>query len=286
MKRSKTAPETVGERLKKARERVGLSVEEVAKRTKMHARIVAALEEDQAVERLSPVYVRSFLRMYARLVGLNEQALLQDFTHQYPAPSDEEAAAPQPTPAPIVPVTPDKETMPAAHWPAWTWRPAREHVMVAGAVALAVLGAWGLLAAWQHHPIKRRPSSPTATKSAPTSLFRFGRAKPSASQKSIAFSASTLPAVAIPAQESLRLQVMAKERVWLRVTADGRTIFQNVLEKGKSEQWMANERFDLWLGSAGSVALTLNGKVLGSPGKRGEVIRDLVVTHHGMQVSR
>ena len=83
MKRSKTAPETIGERLRKSREKLGLSVDEVAKRTKMHPRIVTALEDDQPVDRLSPVYLRSFLRMYARLVGLNEQALLHELDDNY-----------------------------------------------------------------------------------------------------------------------------------------------------------------------------------------------------------
>ena len=86
----------------------------------------------------------------------------------------------------------------------------------------------------------------------------------------------------IPAQELLRLQVTAKERTWLRVTADGKVIFQNVLEKGKTEQWTAQDNLSLWLGNAGGVELALNGKSLGAPGRRSEILKDLQITHSGI----
>ena len=90
-----------------------------------------------------------------------------------------------------------------------------------------------------------------------------------------------MPAV-IPADEPITLQVAARERTWLRVTADDKVIFQNMLEGGHAEQWIATRSMALWIGNAGSVELTLNGKSLGVPGRRGEAIKDLLITRAGI----
>ena len=281
MKRSKTAPETIGERLRKGREKLGLSTAEVAQRTKIHPRIVIALEEDQVVDRLSPVYVKSFLRMYARLVGLDETEMAQEFSEQHPAAS--EPLMPQAASTVPVPVA----DLPTASWTAW--RPTREHMLAAGGVIVVLLGVWSLVAWLAHHPIARR--TPAQLKAAASvrrqSASWFGNRTKTASQRMLpATSAPVLPSITVPAQEPLKLQITAKERTWLRVTADGKVIFQNVLDKGRTEAWTAADTLVLWLGNAGGVELALNGQALGAPGRRGEVIRDLRVSHSGIQVKR
>lgn len=274
MKRSKTAPETIGERLRKARDKAGLSVEDVAKKTKMSPRIVAALEEDRAVEYLNPVYVRSFLRMYARLVGLNEGVILQEFAGQSPA-SEELLSVPAAAPEPAV-VQP-----PALPW--LGWRPTKQQLAAAGIIAAVVVGLWGIAAAVKHLPRPTKPAVAKAQRASPATVTPAPRSKPAPAARPVAVAT---PVAVVPTGEPLKLQVTAKERTWLRVTADGKVIFQNVLEKGKTEQWLAQRSLSLWLANAGGVQLTLNGKSLGAPGRRGEVIKDLQVTRSGIQVKR
>lgn len=75
-----------------------------------------------------------------------------------------------------------------------------------------------------------------------------------------------------PMQASeLVLQVAATERVWVAVDADGKTALQRVLNPRDGEILKAKESFDVTIGNAQGIILTLNGEVLKPLGGRGEV---------------
>jgi hypothetical protein len=85
----------------------------------------------------------------------------------------------------------------------------------------------------------------------------------------------------------IRLVIQAKENCWVRLTADGRVIFQNILRKGRSETWQAKDKIELSLGNAGVVVLEVNGKVMPSLGRKGQTIKNIVITaKEGLKVLR
>jgi cytoskeleton protein RodZ len=68
--------ESLGERLKRGREEKNISLDDVVQATKINKGILTAIENDQS-EFLPPlVFVRGFIRNYARYVGLDEKELL------------------------------------------------------------------------------------------------------------------------------------------------------------------------------------------------------------------
>lgn len=67
---------TVAEQLRAAREAAGLSIQQVAEITKMRADRVRAVEEGNYALFTAPVYVRGFVRTYARLVHADEAAVM------------------------------------------------------------------------------------------------------------------------------------------------------------------------------------------------------------------
>lgn len=69
---------SVGEQLRGAREKQGLSLSEIVERTKLRADHVRALEEGNYDIFAAPVYVRGFVRSYASLLKLNVPAVLAD----------------------------------------------------------------------------------------------------------------------------------------------------------------------------------------------------------------
>jgi len=69
----------VGTKLKKAREKKRLSLEEVSQKTKIHPKVLEALEEDRAEQKLSKAYIKGFIRSYAHLVGLDGEELVRDY---------------------------------------------------------------------------------------------------------------------------------------------------------------------------------------------------------------
>jgi transcriptional regulator with XRE-family HTH domain len=68
---------TVGARLRHAREELGLSRADIAARTKIAERHLAAIEEERFADLASSTYAVGFSRAYARTVGLNEREIAQ-----------------------------------------------------------------------------------------------------------------------------------------------------------------------------------------------------------------
>lgn len=66
----------IGEALRSTRERRGLSIDEVARETRISPRFLEALEAEAFDELPAPVYVRGFLRSYANYLKIEPQPLL------------------------------------------------------------------------------------------------------------------------------------------------------------------------------------------------------------------
>lgn len=82
-----------GERLKNARQALGLTVAEVAAHLKLSEKKIEALERGDADSVAAPVFVAGYLRSYARLLELSEELVLADFQALTAIESSAEAAA-------------------------------------------------------------------------------------------------------------------------------------------------------------------------------------------------
>jgi hypothetical protein len=76
----------------------------------------------------------------------------------------------------------------------------------------------------------------------------------------------------------LALQVAAAERAWVAVDADGKTVLQKVMNPNEVENLKAHESFDVTVGNASGIVLTLDGATLKPLGRRGEV-KSIHLTH-------
>ncbi|MCS7294862.1 MAG: helix-turn-helix domain-containing protein [Chloroflexota bacterium] len=79
---------TIGETLRAARERRGLSLSEASRLTRIAPRFLVALEEDDYGALPAPVYARGFLRSYATLLGLDPEPLVAALRAQMERPPD------------------------------------------------------------------------------------------------------------------------------------------------------------------------------------------------------
>jgi cytoskeleton protein RodZ len=71
---------TIGQKLRQARTERGVELSEVERATKIRAKFVEAMEEDRWEELPAPAYARGFLDIYARYLGLDQQALLDEYS--------------------------------------------------------------------------------------------------------------------------------------------------------------------------------------------------------------
>ena len=72
-----------GERLQAARIEKGLSLADVAKRMHLSANIVEAIEDNHFEEITAPIFVKGYLRAYARIVSLDEDDMIDQYIDFY-----------------------------------------------------------------------------------------------------------------------------------------------------------------------------------------------------------
>lgn len=88
----------------------------------------------------------------------------------------------------------------------------------------------------------------------------------------------------IKQKKELRIALKAKEDCWVRVYVDGKTVFQSILKKGRQESWQAEKKIVLDVGNAGALILEVDGKILSPLGRRGQVIKDILITREGVSI--
>ena len=217
--------ETIGQRLKKKREENNLSLDDAYKATKVHPRILMAIEEDRAEESLSRVYVRNFLFDYAKFLGLNANEVVDEYLKQTPSPIPSALAS-------------HKKTK--FYFNLKNIKLKRPLIIV---IIVVLIG--GLIL------IRARRTSTLKTEE------KLAKEANSHSAEKIGFPT-------IKRSEELNLVLRAKKKVWLQVKTDGKVVFENILEKGDIKHWRAKEKLELWVGNGNALELELNGQHLGS----------------------
>jgi curved DNA-binding protein CbpA len=80
------ASAATGAELKRLRESRGVRLEDIATVTKVSRRILEDIENERHDRLPAPVYLRSFLQQYARLVGLDPRATAEAYVARLPRP--------------------------------------------------------------------------------------------------------------------------------------------------------------------------------------------------------
>ena len=74
---------TIGQKLETARQAKGVSVSEAGKATKILSKFIEAMEADDFGVLSAPVYARSFIKMYAKYLGLDATPLVEEYATQH-----------------------------------------------------------------------------------------------------------------------------------------------------------------------------------------------------------
>ncbi|MFZ1018290.1 MAG: helix-turn-helix domain-containing protein, partial [Candidatus Cybelea sp.] len=90
---SDAGPENLGERFRAAREARGLLLSDAGEQVRIRSVYLAAIEEENWKAIGAPVYVRGFLRTYARFLGLDPEEAVAAFNRTQPEPPASSAPA-------------------------------------------------------------------------------------------------------------------------------------------------------------------------------------------------
>ena len=74
---------TIGQKLESARQAKGVSVSEAGRATRILSKFIEAMEADDFGALSAPVYAKSFIKMYAKYLGIEIQPLVDEYVAQY-----------------------------------------------------------------------------------------------------------------------------------------------------------------------------------------------------------
>lgn len=247
----------IGETLRDARRRQRLTLSDAAAETRIRETYLAALEEEEFSTLGGDVYVRGFLRNYAKYLGLEAEPLVETFRVEHQRP--EEAASLGPAAEPAF-------SLPGGSTPRW-----KIIAGVGGSLALLLLylGRGGQDAVGPDEQIAApEPTaieSPTASEAAP--LAAAG-ASAGADDASPTASPSGSPE---PLEEIVAVMEVTGGPSWTRATVDGQQQEEGVKAEGTTREYRAEQSLVLRLGDASKVRVQVNDRDLGVIGGVGEV---------------
>jgi len=239
-----------GENLRRERELRGVELRDIADATKISVRFLQALEQDRVDVLPGGIFPRSFVRQYAKHLGLDPDRMVTEFDHVYgPEPSVPKTGGP-----------PRKRS------------DARPLLVVAGLLLLAGVG----FLAWKtsRPEARRAEAQPSAVVPPPTSFPPDRVYPPPTPTPNAAPSAGEV--------KGLALALTATEDCWIGVQADGAKVIDRILKAGESVTVSGKSEIALSVGNAGGVTYTLNGRPGVALGREGEVRRNIVITRESM----
>jgi len=237
---------TFGERLKRERELREVSLEEVAKGTRIAERFLEALENEQWDKLPGGVFGRGFVRSIARYLGLSEENLLSEYDLARgegvnPASQKPEERIPSPA----------------------KWTPALAAAALVALVTALVIGGLYAWKAYQAHHAKKSSSSIV-------SLPAAGQ-----TQTLPASAAEPLAPTEGDSAAKLSLHIAATSATHLRVVTDGNTVFDGDFDTGENRNFAATDRLEVSAAKSSAVLLNLNGRnlaPLGASGSSGTIV--------------
>jgi hypothetical protein len=225
----------IGETLREARMRRRIDMTEVEAATKIRAKYLRALENEEWDLLPGPTFVKTFLRTYAEYLELDPRMLVEEYRQRYERPSTQD-------------LTPFGPGMGGRR----RQRPRRSlgplFVVLFGVVAL--LGALYLLGVvWGDTPDDK--GTPVASPTATATATPAKTAKPTSKKKK---------KKAAPARASLRLTAKSARVYVCLVDATGKAVINGqYLEPGKSSKTFRSQRFRMNLGNS-EVTLRVGAK--------------------------
>ena len=184
----------------------------------------------------APVYIRGFLRTYARYLKLDPEEAVAEFNATLPEPPAPKSAEPESSPA--------------------SGRRGLALIWIAGIVAVLLVA----FVVYNELTLRSERSATATITETPAPLLAASPSPP-------ALAPSPTPGIGGPS--SLALVISAPS--WLRVTVDGNVSMEGTFPAGTSKTFHGKNAL-VRIGNAGGVEIYVDGKDRGKLGKAGDVV--------------
>ena len=228
----------IGATLREARMRARIDISEIEAQTKIRAKYLRALENEEWDLLPGPTYVKSFLRTYADALHLDGKRIVEEYKLQFERLSDVELQ-------PIAPPGRREVRQPARTGRIW---------LILGAVVVIVLALWLLGRGGDDDGgggTSATTTTPTTTQESPNARDERREARRERRERQQAATANG----------RLRLQVVPEGPVYVCLEGDdGKVLInQQVLEPGGTPETFRAREFAVTLGN-GAAVLRVNGE--------------------------
>lgn len=231
----------LGDEFRAAREARHLSLSDVSEQIHIRSVYLQSIEDEDWSAIAAPVYVRGFIRTYARFLALDAERAVAGFNASL-GESAQKAHEP-------LAVTSSARRGPSP----WVW--------VASAVALLLVAFVG----YNYFQLQtsEKPAATAVSQDVPAPVASPAGDAPSAAPSQLARAPRPTP--------TRTLEVRLTQASWLLVRIDGAQAVEGIFPAGTRKAFHGL-RADVRAGNAGGVDLRLNGKELGRMGHAGDVI--------------
>ncbi|MDQ7786400.1 MAG: DUF4115 domain-containing protein [Thermodesulfovibrionales bacterium] len=227
----------IGETLRKRREELNLELRQISDALKIKYDYLKAIEEG-AYERLpADVYVKGYIREYARILNLDPETTLKAYTQGLGKPQPDQ-----------------QQPSPDQHTP-----PKKSRVLY---ILLPLIVLFALVVVLWQSPAPEKPNPPEIQPPVAEPVK-----EPSGQQP---VQEAPPPVLKKPAFHLL--EIHANDTTWLFVMIDQTETRELLMQPGETLQLQAIKGFSLKIGNAGGIRLVFDGKEIGQLGEKGAVI--------------
>lgn len=264
----------IGEELRDTRERLGLTLEEAERATRIRAHHLEHIEAGDLEALPSPVQARGFLRNYADFLGLDADAVLLQYAEVIRARRPGRIS-----PQALLGRVERPSVRIRSRFPRWL---SADLFVAAGVVlAIAIVVVWGIGRLMSTSRSQTEDvgggivigtvETPLPTMATLEPLVGAGAGanppSPTPGGEEILLPESTI----VPGLP-INLRVQAVGRAWLQVIADGEVRFIGRVQPGQVLDFQGESLIEMRTGNAGALQVTYNGRELGVLGERDEVL--------------
>ncbi len=223
----------ITKKLRQIREEKGIHVEQIAAKILVRPVFLNALEEGRFDDLPEAVYIQGFVRRYADALGLDGQALGQEFGA---------IACP-----PLMPQENNNLS-----------NKANIYIPLAVPYVLLIIGAsLGLF-----YLLSPKEKEQTVSQSQYSSNVAEQKTQPKPKAKSAAVASKATPTTKPKSTpkpvEGVKVSLDVKDKSWVRVITDGKKVFEGTLQKGDKKSFNAKEKLVIRSGNAGAVLVSVN----------------------------
>jgi cytoskeletal protein RodZ len=271
----------IGNQLRKRREMLSLTYEEIERHTRVRAVFLEALENGALEDLPSPVQTRGILANYAAFLDLDTDTILLRFADGLQARYREKK--PSPRSRTRAPMTVNTKLPPLRTFIA-------SDLVFGGGMAIMLLlfAIWGIgrvmLVRSSKIPQATSPSiSDVLVGTPPATLPQQVTLIPAqdTSEASTVEVTGTLELATLPADINVQTTLTSIEQTFMRVVVDGKVQFEGRTKSGTDYSYQAKDQIEVLVGNAAGIKVSYNGRDLGLMGNFGEVV-DRVYTAEGV----